>query len=167
MKPEAFVKKFYPEAKASEKATGVPALSTLVQAAIESAWGEVAPGNMFFGEKDFDGINGNEQLLTTTEYHTSMNVKYPVIISITPVVRKGRKMFKYRVKDYFRKFKTPEECFTRHGEFFLKNKRYAAALAVKHDPYKFMEEIAKAGYATDPNYADTLKKVAKMIEVYI
>ena len=30
--------------------------------------------------------------------------------------------------------------------------------------YKFAEEVAKAGYATAPNYADTLKKVIKMIE---
>lgn len=167
MKPELFVKKYLADAKASEKDTGIPALATLVQAAIESAWGDVAPGNMFFGVKDTDGLNGNEQLITTTEYHTSMNVKYPVVISITPVVKAGKKMFRYKVKDYFRKYDTPRESFTQHGRFFLENKRYAKALAVKHDPDLFLAEVAKAGYATDPSYADTLKKVARLIEPYL
>lgn len=167
MKPALFVSKFKADAKSSEKETGIPALATLVQAAIESAWGEVAPGNMFFGVKDTDGLNGNEQLITTTEYHASMNVKYPVVISVTPVVKNGKKLFKYKVKDYFRKYKTPAESFAHHGQFFLKNPRYAQALAVKQDPHKFLDEVAKAGYATDPNYATTLRKVAKLIEPYL
>jgi flagellar protein FlgJ len=167
MKPEIFTKTFYPQAKASEKETGIPALATLVQAAIESAWGEVAPGNMFFGIKDTDGLNGNEQLVTTTEYHSTMNVRYPVVISITPVLKNGKKMFRYKVKDYFRKYNTPADSFTHHGQFFLKNKRYSKALEVKNDPHKFLDEVAKAGYATDPNYATTLRKVAKLIEPYL
>lgn len=70
----------------------------------------------------------------------------------------------YRVKDWFRKYETPEESFTDHANFFFKNKRYAKALEVKHDPYKFAEEVAKAGYATAPNYANTLKSVIEKIE---
>ena len=72
----------------------------------------------------------------------------------------------YRVKDWFRKYDTPEECFTDHAQFFFKNKRYAKALEVKADPYKFAEEVDKAGYATAPDYAGSLKKLIKMIESY-
>ena len=72
--------------------------------------------------------------------------------------------YKYEVKDWFRKYDTPEECFTDHAQFFFRNKRYAKALLVKSDPYKFAEEVAKAGYATAPNYADSLKKLIKTIE---
>ena len=74
--------------------------------------------------------------------------------------------YKYEVKDWFRKYDTPEECFTDHAELFFRNKRYAKALLVRSDPYNFAEEIANAGYATGLNYASSLKKVIKMIESY-
>ena len=70
----------------------------------------------------------------------------------------------YIVRDWFMKYETPEECFTDHANFFFRNKRYAKALEVKADPYKFAEEVAKAGYATAPNYAESLKALIKEIE---
>lgn len=162
--PQQFVDTYYPHAKKTEDKTGISAKATLAQAALESNWGKAAPGFMFFGVKDTDGVNGNEQLITTTEYSSRADLKFPVIISITPVVKGGRKMFKYRVKDYFRKYNTPEECFTDHAQFFLKNKRYKEALKYKSDPYRFAEEISKAGYATAPDYSTVLKSVIRSIE---
>ena len=91
----------------------------------------------------------------------------PIVISSTPVIRNGVKMFKHRGKDYFRKYETPEQCFNDHALFFFKNKRYAKALTVKNDYNRFFEEIAKAGYATDPDYAKTLKAVSKSITKYV
>lgn len=167
MKPLLYVQKYLPYAKITESKTGINAKAILAQGAVESGWGEVAPGNMLFGVKDTDGVNGNEQLLITTEYSRRADLKFPVIISITPVLRSGVKMFKYKVKDYFRKYNSPEECFTDHANFFLRNSRYAKALAVKHDPYLFIDEIAKAGYATDPDYATVLKSVVRTIEKYM
>ena len=164
MTKQAFVNYYSPFALASEKETGIPAIAQLAQGALESAWGKIAPGNMLFGVKDTDGVNGNEQLLTTTEYSRNANAKFPNIITVTPVIRNGQKWYKYKIKDYFRKYPTPKESFVDHANFFIKNKRYAKALAVKHDSYKFIDEIAKAGYATDPNYAATLKSIAKSIE---
>lgn len=164
MKPKDFVKKFYPFAKQTQDKTGISAIAILAQAALESGWGEHAPGNMFFGVKDTDGVNGNEQLITTTEYSRRADLKFPEIISIEPYTKNGQKWFKYKVKDYFRKYETPEQSFTDHTQFFFKNSRYKTALTVKEDPYKFIDEIAKAGYATAPSYAATLKSVAKTIE---
>lgn len=164
MKPKEFVIKYYPFAKATQTKTGIPAIAIMAQGALESGWGAVAPGNMLFGVKDTDGVNGNEQLLTTTEYSRNANANFPRIVLVKPVLIKGEKFFKYTIKDYFRKYDTPEESFTDHANFFIKNKRYAKALLVKSDPYKFIDEIALAGYATDPNYAITLKAIAKMIE---
>jgi len=164
MKPSEFVAAYGPFAKQTEEKTGISAIAILAQAALESGWGKAAPGNMFFGVKDTDGVNGNEQLLTTTEFNKRSDLKFPEIISITPVIRNNQKYFKYIVKDYFRKYDTPEACFTDHTKFFFQNKRYATALIVKSDPYKFIDEIAKAGYATTPDYASNLKLVAKMIE---
>jgi len=164
MKPNDFVAAYLPEAIRSEKETGIAAEAILAQAALESGWGEHAPGNMFFGVKDTDGINGNEQLITTTEYSRRMDLKFPQILKVEPTTINGQKYFKYLVKDYFRKFNTPAECFTHHGEFFKKNSRYAKALAVKSDPYKFIEEIAKAGYATAPDYAKVLCQIVEVIK---
>lgn len=164
MTPKEFVTLLLPHAINAEKNTGINHLAILAQAAWESGWGKAVPGDMYFGVKDTDGVNGNEQLLVTHEYSTRQDLKFPVIISVTPIVRNGKRMFKYKIKDYFRKYDSPADCFIDHGNFFIRNKRYAKALLVKSDPYKFFEEIAKAGYATDPNYASNLKKVIEVIK---
>lgn len=162
-----FVDKYYYFAMQTQGKSGVSALAILTQAAHESAWGRIAPGNMFFGVKDTDGINGNEQLLTTTEYMDRPDAKFPQIISVTGLIMNGKRLWKYKIKDWFRKYKTPEESFTDHAQFFFKYKRYAKALEVKTDPYAFFREIALAGYATDPEYAGKLTRIAKSIEPHI
>lgn len=167
MTPKEFVTAFKNDAFAVAQKTGIHYLIILTQAALESGWGKYAPGNMFFGIKDTDGVNGNEQLITTTEYSTKQNLKFPIILSITPVVRNGRKLFKYKVKDYFRKYATPADSFEDHAKFFLANPRYQKALAFKQDPDCFFEAIAKAGYATAPDYASTLKKVCNSIKKHV
>jgi len=167
MTPKDFVTQFYPFAKQSQDKTGISAIAVLAQAALESGWGKAAVGNMFFGVKDTDGVNGNEQLLVTTEYSKRADLKFPEIISITPVIKNGQKYFKYKVKDYFRKYDTPEQSFTDHCNFLLANPRYKAALAVKSDPYAFVDAIAAAGYATAPNYSAILKSIISQIEKYL
>ena len=104
-----------------------------------------------------------KQLLRTTEVLTTPNEKskFPEVISIT---KRTDGKYLYIVRDWFMKYATPEECFTDHANFFFRNKRYAKALEVKADPYKFAEEVAKAGYATAPNYADSLKELIKEVE---
>lgn len=161
MKPSEFVVKYYPYAKAAEKKTGISAVFILAQAALESGWAKSIPGNMFFGIKDTDGLNGNEQLLLTTEYHSNPNISYPKIVSITQV---GKNLWKYRVYDYFRKYDSPEGSFLDHCNFFFKNKRYKKALAVKENPIDFAEAIAAAGYATDPLYSKTLKSIINTVK---
>ncbi len=165
MTPQEFVNAYYGYAKKSEEKYGISAIAILSQAALESGWGKKAPGNNFFGIKDTDGVNGNEQLVETTEYLKTDTVKFPKIISI--VFDAVKKLYKYRVLAYFRKYNDAEDAFNQHAQFFLKNKRYAEALKVKSDPYRFIEEIAKAGYATSPTYADLLKGVARRIEALI
>lgn len=167
MTPKIFTERFWDDAKLCEQQTGVPAEAVMAQAAVESGWGEIAPGNMFFGIKDTDGVNGNEQLLTTTEYSRSANASFPNIISVTPVLRNGQKYFKYKIKDYFRKYDTPAAGFADHAKFFLTNPRYAKAMELKGDYKQFIDAIAHAGYATDPNYAKTLKDVVALIIPHI
>lgn len=159
MTPELFVKTYLPEAKKVEAKTGFHYLIPLTQGALESGWGAKVKGNNFFGIKDTDGVNGNEQLITTTEYLSTDKAKFPTIISITKVGNK----FKYIVKDWFRKYPSAEKAFEDHINFFLKNKRYSEAIKHKSNPERFFEEIAKAGYATAPDYANQLKAVMKSV----
>lgn len=165
MTPIEFVTKYYPFAKKVQDNTGLSAVAILTQCVLETGWGQNAPGNMMFGVKDTDGINGNEQLITTTEYSKVDTLKFPVIIS--KVYNATTKFWKYIIKDYFRKYNTPEESFNDHAVFFQKNSRYKKAWEVRTDYNLFFEEIAKAGYATDPNYATLLKQIAKTIVKYI
>lgn len=164
MTPSEFVKALLPHSRKTEAKTGISAVFILAQAAIESGWGKVAPGNAYFGVKDTDGVNGNEQLLLTTEYSRRNDLKFPEIISITPIVIRGQHYFKYRVRDYFRRYDSAEECFDDHASFFYKNPRYRKALGVVSDPVQFAIQVARAGYATDPSYKDTLIKVIRMIK---
>lgn len=162
MLPEQFVKTYWPYARAVEQKDGVPALFTVAQSAQETGWGQTIVGNMMFGIKDTDGINGNEQLLVTTEYHSRPDVKYPFLLSVTEVI-KGKR-WKYKIKDWFRKYPTPEESFRDHAVFLKKNPRYARAFLFKQFPYRFAQEVCQAGYATDPNYYNSIAAIMHKVE---
>lgn len=162
MEPKLFVQTYLPFAKQTETKTGISHLVILAQAALESGWGKYAPGNMLFGIKaNTNTPEDKRQLITTTEFLSTPNIKFPEIISVK---KQPNGQYKYIVKDWFRKYETPEEGFTDHANFFLTNPRYKEALKFKNDPYKFAEEIAKAGYATDPNYSKTLKSMVDSIK---
>nr|DAW05507.1 MAG TPA: Muramidase (flagellum-specific) [Caudoviricetes sp.] len=164
MTPKEFIKQYKPFALETERKTGISHLFTLAQAALESGWGTRTFGNMLFGIKARPETPADKkQLLRTTEVLSSANAVFPKIFSIK---KRADGKYTYSVLDWFRKYETQEECFTDHAQFFFINKRYAKALLVRSDPYKFAEEVAKAGYATAPNYADSLKKLIKTIESY-
>jgi len=164
MTPKQFVEKFKQDSLKSQAEKGINYLFTLAQAALESGWGQSAPGNMFFGIKaSKDTPPDKRQLLTTTEIFSDekQGYRFPVVLSIT---KHPDGKYIYRVKDWFRKYNFPAESFSDHADFFYKNKRYSEALKVKHDPYLFADAIAKAGYATATNYASILKSIIKTIE---
>ena len=166
MKPSDFVTKYYNDAKACELSTRIPALFTLAQCALETGWAEHAPGNMMFGIKDTDGVNGNEQLITTTEYSRKDTLSFPQIIS--KVFNPVTKYWKYTVKDYFRKYNSAKESFEDHAKFFMTNARYKDNFSkCGNDPYKWADEVSADGYATGPNYAAQLKAIIKMLESYV
>ena len=166
MTAKDFIKQYKPFALETERKTGISYLFTLAQAALETGWAKSVPGNMFFGVKaTADTPENKRQLLLTTEVLSSPTPpKEGLFVEVISVKRLSGGKWLYRVKDWFRKYDSPEECFTDHTQFFFKNKRYAKALEVKADPYKFAEEVAKAGYATAPDYAEQLKAVIRTIE---
>ncbi len=156
-----FITNYYKDALASEKETGVPALFTLAQAGLESGYGANAPENNFFGIKADKSWQGKKQLLTTHEVLSTPDYKgFPEIISVTPL---GGGKYKYAIKDYFRAYDTAQQGFTDHGNFLKQNHRYTDAFK-STDAKSFATAVAKAGYATAPNYADTLNQVIDSIK---
>jgi flagellum-specific peptidoglycan hydrolase FlgJ len=121
-------------AHASSRAAGVPASIILAQAALESGWGKRATtGHNFFGIKG-SGPAGS----TTEKTREFVNGKW------------------VKTTAEFRAYHDAAESFTDHGRFLAENPRYAEALRHAHDPVRFAEELQKARYATDPNYAEKL-----------
>lgn len=150
-----FVKKFYSYAQSSER-YGVPALISLAQAGLESGWKINPPGFNLFGIKANKSWGGKRQLLTTREVHKSPNVKYPKILDIKKR-RDGK--YEYKVQDWFRKYDTPAGSFEDHARFLNNNPRYKNAFRYSNNPNQFAREIAAAGYATDPKYANKLIEI--------
>jgi flagellar rod assembly protein/muramidase FlgJ len=139
MLPPDFIKKILPGAQACQRATGVPASITIAQAALESGWGERALGNNLFGIKADASWKGATVSFPTTEYikgkRVSMTLK-------------------------FRAYPDWAGSLKDHAEFFLSNPRYRTCFAEKTGE-AWARAVAKAGYATDPKYADTLIAVMR------
>ncbi len=140
MKPYqlAWLAKFGPLAVANEKRFGVPRLFTLAQQLVESSWSLQKLGNNFFGIKAGAGWKGSQNLQKTHEYDAQGN--------------------KYNTADTFRAYPTEAAAYEGHAQFLRTNARYRAAFQTK-DPVAFADAIARAGYATDPNYFTKLRNV--------
>ncbi|AGA60005.1 muramidase (flagellum-specific) (plasmid) [Thermobacillus composti KWC4] len=126
-------------AQAEERRSGIPASITLAQAALESAYGQSAICNNFFGIKADASYNGPTCTAQTREEY-------------------GGEVVTIEAK--FRKYDNAEESFADHSDFLLKNSRYRRALS-KTNPYEFANELQRAGYATDSQYANKLKAIIR------
>ena len=153
---------YRPAALASLALSGVPVLVTLGQAALESGWGERAAGFNFFGIKALPSDPPDRrQLWRTREVHKDPNRKYPEVISVT---RRADGLFEYKVRDWFKAYPDAGSAFLDHGQFLRRYSRYSSAFRYTSDPYRFAEEVARAGYATDPKYRDVLHSVMRTLE---
>ena len=144
-----FVKAYYSVAKTAAAAYGLSADVVLTQAGLESAWGSAAYGNNFFGIKANAVWAGQTQLLGTSEF---VGGKY------------------IRVKRAFRKYSTPEESFVDYCKFIVGNRRYNTAVAkykASGDSEQYCRDIAAAGYATAPDYADKLIRTLQSVRKYM
>lgn len=133
----------------SEIATGTPAAITIAQAILESGWGKhhIGAANNYFGVK--------------AQKHKGGDVTYGNLATGYVDV-KTREVFKGKettLPQPFRSYKTMGDSFTDHGQFLVKNGRYRQYLddyAANGDPRAFARGLQKAGYATDPHYAELL-----------
>jgi flagellum-specific peptidoglycan hydrolase FlgJ len=130
----AFITDHCASAQKVNKTWGVPASVVLAQSGLESGWGQHAPGNAYFG------IKGRSPSGNSTEFSTTEVVNGQVV----------------HTKDKFRAYVDYDDAADDYGRFLNQNSRYRPAFAFTHDPIRFVQEIAKAGYSTAPNYAQSL-----------
>lgn len=143
--PEQFVEVLWPEAERASKDLGVAPELLLAQAALETGWGKHVI-------KDAQGDTS----------HNLFNIKAD---HRWEGERVGKLTLEYRdgvaLKEnaQFRAYGSYEESFRDYVDFLKGSSRYAPALEVAHEPGAFIEELHRAGYATDPSYADKIKNI--------
>lgn len=171
-------------AVATEKASGCPAEMLVAQCAVESGWLQNAPANNALGYKHYPGAYGR-QLLKTTEWFTDAQaVKFadgnegileqPTDHSahladgrtIRPMNTRidGKRM--YAVRDWFATFPSLEACFARRAERWQAGQSLPWVKAFHQTGnIDAMLRAMASGYATAPDYADSLLAVLKNPEV--
>jgi flagellar protein FlgJ len=142
-----FVQRHTAAARAAEADTGIPASFMVAQAAHESGWGrreiKNADGSTsfnVFGIKAGAGWKGPVAEVTTTEYEGG-------------VARK--------VTAKFRAYSSYEESFRDYARLMKDSPRYSQVMASAGGASAagFAQGLQRAGYATDPAYADKLTRV--------
>jgi hypothetical protein len=145
-----FIDAVGPAAQRSFRSTGVPASVTVAQAILESDWGRSRlsrQGNNLFGIKALGSVTGPAGVVTLATWeHVG-----------------GRDVV---VQAPFKAYFTLEQSIDDHGTFFTRNRRYAAALALRDDARAFARAIQDAGYATDPSYASKLIGLMDRYDLY-
>lgn len=143
----SFQEKLSSHADEASAATGIPAKFMLGQAALESGWGkreikgrDGTNSNNLFGIKATPDWKGKVVEATTTEY---VNGK-----AQTKVER-------------FRAYDSYADSFKDYARLITSNPRYEKVLASAGDASAFAQGLQKAGYATDPQYANKLTSIIK------
>ena len=140
-----FVQQHSLAAETAAAETGIPAQFMIAQAALETGWGkreivgrDGTHSHNLFGIKAGASWKGATVEVTTTEY-----------IGGAP-----RKMIQK-----FRAYANEAESFADYARLMKDSPRYASVVAQGSDAKAFAQGQQKAGYATDPAYADKLGKV--------
>jgi flagellar protein FlgJ len=142
---DEFVRRLRPLAVEAAKELGVEPKVLLAQAALESGWGRstIKHGN---GSNTFNLFNikadkawqGKQAQVATLEFDQGIAKK---------------------VNSGFRSYDSFEESFKDYVDFIKTNPRYGDALKKAGNAEQYMHELQRAGYATDPKYADKVMSI--------
>jgi flagellar protein FlgJ len=137
MTPQEFITAITPAAKASALLTNIPWQFTVGEAALESGWGEHAPGYNLYGIKSTPDWKG------------------AVLRESSREVVGGKSVME--LSD-FRAYTDWQASIDDHAVFLTQNERYKPAFVTK-TPQDFTRAVAAAGYATDPDYAQKIIEI--------
>ena len=136
---EEFVGAIMPAAIEAAERTGVDPRIIVAQAALETGWGQSAPGNNFFGIKSHGQEGGQE--LTTTEVIDGKSVT---------------------VTDSFRRYENAAASVDGYANFLLNNQRYQPMMEAEGLEAQLVA-LGESGYATDPDYAEKVGQIARSL----
>ncbi|KEY90989.1 flagellar rod assembly protein/muramidase flgJ [Candidatus Photodesmus blepharus] len=146
---EGFVTLMQPYADQFAKVLGVSSSLLLAQAALETGWGQKIAQNVNGSSKNLFNIKadktwqGDKLVKQVLEYHCGMPVKEKAV---------------------FRSYRTYRDSFNDYVNFLDQNPRYRKALQYSNNDEGFIRTVHKAGYATDPLYADKVLHIKEHIE---
>ena len=145
--PEEFTQYILPYAEKAAKELGVSPIVLVSQAALETGWGKAVTRHQdgsssynLFNIKADDRWDGKRVVKSTLEYEHGI-AKYE--------------------KASFRAYDSYADSFDDYVDFLRTNTRYGDALRHNGDNQLFIKDLHKAGYATDPNYADKILDIMK------
>ncbi|MFI3119791.1 MAG: flagellar assembly peptidoglycan hydrolase FlgJ [Methylococcaceae bacterium] len=142
---DEFIRRLHPYAEKAAKELGIEPKVILAQAALESGWGRSVikngnGGNSFnlFNIKADKNWQGKQTKLVTLEFDQGIAKK---------------------VNAGFRSYSSYEESFRDYVDFIKNNPRYSDALKKVGNAEQYMHELQRAGYATDPKYANKVMSI--------
>lgn len=141
-----FVKQVSPHAKQAARLLGVDPNALIAQAALESGWGHSVI-------KNADGSNSYN--LFNIKADRSWRGKQTQVSALEFEGGVARK-----ISSGFRSYSSYQESFNDYVHFIKNNPRYETALTKASNTAQYMRELQRAGYATDPDYAN------KVLHIY-
>jgi len=147
---EDFIATLEPLAEQVARRLDVPARAIVAQSALETGWGQHVmhdgqgrPAWNLFGIKAGDDWQGRSVTVPTMEVRDG--------VAVREVAR-------------FRAYDSPAEAMADYERFLSQRERYAGALGSGQDVRAFAGALKQAGYATDPDYAGKIERIAGRLE---
>ena len=142
---QAFIRDVLPQAKTAASILGVSPGLLVAQSALETGWGKhimTRPDGSsafnLFGIKAGPSWRGDTVTKPTLEFRNG--------VMQTEIA-------------HFRAYTSAGDSLKDYVEFIQSNSRYRDALAHGGDDTHYVKSLQKAGYATDPNYADKIVSI--------
>ncbi len=144
-----FARRLLPHAQEASATTGIPAHFMIGQAALETGWGRGElrgangePSHNLFNIKAGPGWKGRTVEAATTEYVNGVPER--------------------RVES-FRAYDSYADAFRDYARLLTTSPRYRETVAQARDAAGFAHGLQRAGYATDPDYAQKLMGVIQRV----
>ncbi|KHK62910.1 MULTISPECIES: flagellar assembly peptidoglycan hydrolase FlgJ [Pseudomonas] len=149
---DEFVNAMLPMAKEAADRIGVDPRYLVAQAALETGWGKSvmrqpdgSSSHNLFGIKASKNWTGDSARAITSEFRNGEMVKETA---------------------EFRSYASYRDSFHDLVNLLQSNSRYQDVLKSADNPEQFVRELQKAGYATDPNYANKISNIARQMTSY-
>jgi flagellar protein FlgJ len=149
---DEFVATMLPMAEAAAKRIGIDPKYLVAQAALETGWGKSvmraedgSSSHNLFGIKAGKSWQGGQARAITSEFRDGAMVKETA---------------------QFRSYDSYQDSFHDLVTLLQSNDRYKEVVKSADNPERFVRELQKAGYATDPNYASKISQIAHSMNSY-